>query len=208
MVHIMKHFIYTKLSPEEVKESLINVNPHLHGADIVLDKADVVSASLDFYPNHRFLEITDRLHNPPRKRFVVHKYNDITVLDYTNTPIYELNHKAPLVLSEDNVVSYIQFFFSFVRGKHGVFQMIDGVDDIQWREDPAPNMRKSLSETIQPMALKSLDSDGSYKVSANMIFKNALFSCVVTVTKQGLVTLSDEKVLVQDLPLFDGVLNI
>jgi hypothetical protein len=204
----MKQLVYTKLTAEETKDSLVNINPYIHGSDIVLGKADIVSATLPFYQGYRFLEITDRMQNPVRKRFVVHKYNNITVLDYTNTPIYDLNKEAPIALSEDNVALYVHFFFSFVRGKHGVFQIVEGVDEIKWRDDPTPNARKSLSETIQPMVLISTETDGSYKVLANMIFKNALLQCVVTVTSNGFVTLSDEKLLIQDLPLLDDVMGV
>ena len=202
----MKQLSYLKLNKAETRDLLRELNPHIDGSDISEDSADILSAALPFYPGYRLLEITDRSNNPVRKRFLIYRSDDLVVIDYTNGPVYALNSRCPIAISQDNVVSYVQFFFSFVRGKHGAFQTVESVDEIRWRDDPTPNARRSLSEMINPMSIKTIEEDGTYIIATNIIFKNALFQCEVTAKQNGIVRLSNEKLLVQDLPLLDDVM--
>ncbi len=203
----MKQLSYLKLNTSETRDLLKEINPYMDGVDIPNQNADVLVAALPFYPGYRLVEISDRSHSPVRKRFALYKHDDIVIIDYTNAPLYSLNGRCPIALSQDNIIGYIQFFFSFVRGQHGFFHTIESVDEIHWKENPPPNARRSLSEMIQPMSIKSIENDGSYIITANIIFKNALFQCLVTVQQNGLVRLSNESILIQDLPLLDDVVG-
>ncbi len=204
----MKQLSYIKLNRAETRDLLQEINPHLDGTTISENSSDVVSASLGFYPGYRLLEITDRSNNPARKRYVIYKNDDLVIVDYTNGPIYALNERCPIAISQDNVLQYARMFFNFVRGKHGKFQIVESVDEMNWREEPTPNARRSLSEMITPMSIQNIEDDGTYVLAANIIFKNALFACTISVRQNGLVRLSQEKILVQDLPLMDDVMNV
>jgi len=197
-----------KLNKGESRDLLNEVNPYLEGTAMSDNHADIVTAPLPFYPGYRLLEITDRSNNPTRKRFVIYKPDHIVAMDYTNTPLYALNKSCPIALSQENVIGYAQFFFNFVHGKHGKFQVVESVDEINWKEEPPPNARRSLAQMIKPMNIERFEEDGTYVLSANIIFKNALFQCNITAKQNGIVRLSQEKVLVQDLPLLDDILNL
>ena len=203
----MQQLSYIKLNRPETRDLLAQLNPHLDMSDLKAENADILSASLHFYPGYRLLEITDRAATPIRKRFVIYKRDHFVVMDFTNTPIYELNKKVPIVLNKDTLFDYIRFFFRFVRGRHGRFLVVEGVDDIQWREDPAPNARRSLAEMINPLDIANITADGSYEVAANVIFKDALFGCTITVAANGIIRLSNEKLLVEALPVVDDILG-
>jgi len=204
----LEQLSYTKLNKSETRDMLAMVQPHIDLSGLSAETADILSASLHFYPGYRLIEITDRETNPVKKRFVIYKGEDIIFMDYTNTPIYELNKRAPITLSKDTLLDYIRFFFRFVRGKHGRFLIVESVDDIQWRDEPSPNNRRSLSDMIEPLYIKEITADGSYVVAANVIFKDALFGCDITVKQNGIVRLSNEKLLVEHLAVIDDVLGV
>lgn len=68
----------------------------------------------------------------------VHRPDGITVLDWTNAPIYKLNESVPIVLDDKTVGFYVRFFFTYVRGRHGRFLIVESVDDIAWKDEPPP----------------------------------------------------------------------
>lgn len=101
---------FIKLDRLETEGLLDAANPKLDGAVFHPDKTVALVHDLPFYPGYRFAEIADHESNPPRSRFVVQKDADITVLDWTNGPIYLLNEKAPIRLDHHNVIDYVRFF--------------------------------------------------------------------------------------------------
>ena len=184
------------------------VNDHIDGG--AFDPVDTTIMAIDvpFYPGYRFLEISDTSLTPARKRFVIIKsdqaniISDVVVLDWTNEPIYILNQKAPIQLNADNIAEYVRFFFTYVRGKHGRFIVTENVDDINWKEDPPPQARKAIAKMLVPVELKE-EKDGNMYLEATMMFRDSLFKADVEVQPNGLVSLSNEKLLVEDMPVRD-----
>ncbi len=74
---------------------------------------------------------------------------------------------------------------------------------MDWREEPAPAGRRALSKMIVPMEIKSTDADGISYLSASIIFKDSLFESDVSVTSDGTVSLSNQELLVEDIPVLD-----
>ena len=204
----MQQLAYIKLNKSETRDILSVLKDRLDLVDVSADTIDILSASLPFYPGYRLLELTDRSTSPIKRRFVIYRGDDIVFMDYTNTPIYELNKRAPISFTRDTLFDYVRFFFRFVRGRHGRFVVTESLDDIQWREEPSVNSRKSLDKMIEPLFIKEINDDGSYILGANVIFKDALFSCNINVKQNGIIRLSDESLLVESLPVVDDVLGV
>ncbi len=195
---------FEKLELDKIALVLDQVNPKLEGAQFDPVESTVLALDLAFYPGYQLLDIADHTNMPPKKRFVVYAHDDVTVLDFTNEPIYALNERLPIMLDERNVKDYVRFFFSYVRGRHGRFIITEGVDEIAWKEDPPPAARKAISRMIEPVVLKSVDPvSGDYSLSACMMFKDSLFKSDVTVFKGGTVKLSNEELLIEDMPVLD-----
>ncbi|MAE51561.1 MAG: hypothetical protein CMH27_07105 [Micavibrio sp.] len=199
---------FQKLELDDVAIILDAVNDHIDGG--AFDPVDTTIMAIDvpFYPGYRFLEISDTSLTPARKRFVIIKseqaniISDVVVLDWTNEPIYILNQKAPIQLNADNIAEYVRFFFTYVRGKHGRFIVTENVDDINWKEDPPPQARKAIAKMLVPVELKE-EKDGNMYLEATMMFRDSLFKADVEVQPNGLVSLSNEKLLVEDMPVRD-----
>lgn len=204
----MQQLAYIKLNKSETRDMLLVLKDRLDLIDVSADTIDILSASLPFYPGYRLLELTDRSSSPIKRRFVIYRGDDIVFMDYTNTPIYELNKRAPISFTRDTLFDYVRFFFRFVRGRHGRFIVTESLDDIQWREEPSVNSRKSLDKMIEPLFIKEINDDGSYILGANVIFKDALFGCNINVKQNGIIRLSDENLLVESLPVVDDVLGV
>lgn len=81
--------------------------------------------------------------------------------------------------------------------------MSESLEDINWRDDPPPAARKTIGEMIQPLFLEKTDEAGVYYIRACMVFKDSLFKTLVKVEPNGFVSLSDEELLIEDMPVLD-----
>lgn len=194
---------FTKLELAEVATILDRLNPELDGTIFDPVETTVLAQDVPFYKGYRLLDVADYASSPPMRRFALYSKDDFVILDYTNGPIYGLNQKLPIKLTKENVSDYARFFFAYVRGRHGRFVITESVDDINWKEDPPPTARKAIGKMLTPMALENVDKDGNFSLKVCMIFKDSLFKSNVKVEANGFVSLSDEELLVEDMPVMD-----
>ncbi|MGQ0526682.1 MAG: hypothetical protein ACT4OY_01410 [Alphaproteobacteria bacterium] len=198
---------FEKLELADVATILDQVAPLLSGVQFDPIETTIMGVNVPFYKNFRFLDIADHTHMPSSHRYVLHSPQKSVVLDFTNGPIYALNESIPIELNYDSVRDYVRFFFTYVRGRHGRFLIVENIDDINWKEDPPPASRRTISKMIIPVTLKTVDPDGTFQLEATMLFKDCLFRGDITVTPAGLVTLENEQLLVEDLPVVDDILG-
>lgn len=199
---------FEKLDEKSRKTILDRVAPKLDVSAFDPEKCTILAASPSFYPAHRFLEITDFDQTPPRIRTLIISNSapeDIYILNGTNQPVYTLNKKAPLVLTEDNMAEYIKFFFRYVRSSKGAFHVIESIDDIKWTEDPPPAAKKAISDMIFPVRCVQEGSNG-YALDVCLLFKNGLFKAIANLAADGTVILTGQDILIEDMPVMDDVL--
>lgn len=198
---------YTQIEHGTAAEILDQLNPLLDGAPFDPAMARILSHDLPFYNGYSVVEVTDHDVNPPRQVSFVYKNSvggdRVFILNGQNEIIYFLNKHVPIFLNEENIKLYIRFFFSYVRGRHGRFIIVENVDEVDWREEPAPAGRKALSKMIVPINLKNIGADGVYHLSASIVFKDSLFESDINVDENGTVSLSNQELLVEDIPVID-----
>lgn len=196
---------FIKLDRLETEGLLEAANPKLDGTVFHPDKTVALVHDLPFYQGYRFAEIADHESTPPRSRFIVQKDADITVLDWTNGPIYLLNEKVPIRLDHHNVIDYVRFFFSYIRGRHGRFLVTETVDDIRWQEEPPPAARKAVGKMLLPLRVTGQEDSGDYLLESTMVFKDSLFRAKIRVKENGRVELFDEELVLEDIPVLDDM---
>lgn len=199
----MFHNAFEKLELADVATILDRVNPLLDSTQFDPIETTIMAQDVPFYPGFKFLDIADYTSMPALQRFALYSPKKTVILNFTNDPVYRLNQDLPIKLTADNVIDYVRFFFTYVRGKHGRFIISESVDDISWKDDPPPQARKAVGKMVQPVNLKATEKDGSFKLEACMMFKDSLFKSDITVKPGGFVTLSNEQLLVEDMPVLD-----
>lgn len=207
MLILMFQDAFIKLDKNKCDELLAEVNPALNGSPFDPLTATILSQEPSFYPGYTFLDIADYGVTPSLRKYALYKPGDVIVLDGTNKPVYALNDKVPLGLTDDTVFDYVRFFFNYVRGPHGRFTIAENVDDIAWREEPPPVARKAMGKMLRPLALAGKKDDGRYHLNACIVFGDALYKTDILVSRNGRVTTSAEEILADELPLLDDVLG-
>jgi len=193
---------FVKLDLLECETVLEEINPALKGSHFHPATVTILAQEPRFYPGYRFLDLADYETVPNIRKFVLYKLGDVVVLNWTNEPIYALNEKAPILLDETTVSDYVRFFFTYVRGKHGRFIITENVEDILWRDEPPPAARKAIGKMLEPLHIAERKG-GDFKLTARMMFKDSLFKTTVNVQASGLVNLSDEELLIEEMPVVD-----
>jgi len=179
-------------------------------SDITFDPKQVTAMvhDLPFYKGFFLAELSDHTQNPAIVRtFICQNENRVYPVTWSNDIIYDLNETVPINLNNTTVESYVRFFFCYVRGRHGRFLVVDTVDDIDWRDEPAPAGRKALGRMIQPLTLLPRGAD-RFILQASMVFKDSLYQAKISVSDKGIVTMGDEELLVESLPVADDVFGI
>lgn len=199
---------FKKLEPGEFLPIIAEINPLLDVSPFTGDGLVVLTQDLPFYPGYRFIEVADHAITPQKLQCAIYKPGDVTVLNWTNEPIYALNARLPLKLTDDTASLYVKFFFTYVRGRHGRFLICEGVDDIAWKEDPPPAARKAVGRLLSPVHIDSRDKDGTLTLKACMVFKDSLFRSSVHLKTDGSVSLSNEELLVEDMPVQDDTIGL
>lgn len=199
---------FIKLEKPEAEAVLKDINPALDGASFEAEGAVILAQDLPFYPGYRFFDIADHESLPPARRFVIYKPGDVIVLNWTNEPLYMLNDRVPILLDEQTVGPYVRFFFTHVRGRHGRFQIVESVDDIPWKEEPPPAARKAIGKLVEPVQVTETEDDGTFHLIVRMVFKDSLFKAGVSVKPNGLVSLADEELVIEDMPVLDDTFGM
>lgn len=194
---------FAKLELAEIATILDQVNAKIDGTVFDPVETVILAQDLPFYKGYRLLDIADHASMPAMRRYVIYKPDDFVILDFTNEPIYLLNQKVPITLTEETVDDYVRFFFTYVRGRHGRFVITEGVDDIRWKEDPPPSARKAIGKMLFPIKVLNTDENGAFNLKSCMVFKDSLFQAKIKVQSNGFVALSDEELLVEDIPVLD-----
>ena len=194
---------FIQIEHGEAAKILDLLNPKLDGSPFDPAMARIMGHSMPFYNGYSLVEVCDHDVTPPRRvTCLKHDQTDeLAILNGTNEPIYELNQKVPILLDQENVKLYVRFFFTYVRGRHGRFHIIENTDEINWREEPAPNARKALGKMIMP--LEAHPNEDGFVLRASIVFKDSLFESDISVARDGSVNISNQELLVEDIPVID-----
>lgn len=198
---------YQKLEGKDVDRYLPLLNPVIPGADLNSDALQLMRAKTTFYKDTSIIEVLDRQAHPPRQ-FTVLTNNKISqIVDYKPESIKQMNSVYGLNLTDNTVCDYVRFFLKYTQGPHGRFLLLEGVEDIPWKEDPPPAARTALAEMIKslPQALES-DATG-WHGEISVIFQGAFFYADLTVSQDGEIALANQRLMIDQMPIFDDIIQ-
>ena len=187
-----------KLEPVEAEAAtamIAEIKPILESKNMDLNALDIRAASVSWYDEYKFYILQDH----EQTRYMMYKPGDAELLNWTNEIIYRVNDKAPIKLDRKNVIAYAKFFFHYVRGQLGRFIIVEKPDDVAWLDNATPEEMQKVNDRLMPVTYKGIGRDNRYLLTASVVFKNALFKTNIRVASDGLMELTDEELLLEDL---------
>ncbi|HEY1095671.1 MAG TPA: hypothetical protein VGF14_00350 [Alphaproteobacteria bacterium] len=201
----MHQLPWEEYDAEQTPRLVAEINSQLKDVQFDDMYTTVRTQSVPFYAEHEFIELTDATKTPALVRRAIYKPGEFYILNWTNQPIYMANEKAPIIINEDNAVVYVNFFFHFVKGRHGRFVLIDSPQEINWSSPPPEKGMQALQNMIKPLAVTDVEDDGTINLLSFMVFKDSLFRAKVQVKRDGMVSLTDEALVVEGMPIVEDV---
>jgi hypothetical protein len=157
-------------------------------------KTTIQAAKLDFYDAFQLYAVTDTTLPAPNTRYMLYKPGDVSLLDWTNEPIYSVNERAPIKVDRKTSLSYARFFFHFVRGQLGRFIIVEKPEEVTWLSNATDKEKADVASRLMPVTYKGIGRDNLITLTATVVFKNALFK-------------TDIKVAPFEMDVFDPELN-
>ncbi len=196
---------WDEIDPEAVPRLVAEINREIK--DKQFDAVTTIGkkCALSFYADYDLIELVDtETSNPTFIRRVLYRPGDFHILNWTNGPIYTANEKGPISVSEDNAAAYSKFFFNFVKGRHGRFVIVEHIDEIAWEGSVPAKGKEAVAKIVKPVVVTANDG-GRITLLAFMVFKDSLFRANVHVERDGMVSLSDEALVIEGMPITEDV---
>ncbi len=190
-------------NPEDIPRFLAEIGPKLEGIEFDPNTTEVFRHDLPFYAEYDLLRITDSTQDPVLEKLIITNGEELQVLNWANQPIYVINEKSPIHITDETVKDYVKFFFDHVRGRHGRFLIVENPSEINWKDQPPEKGLKALEKMIKPLEIIEAKSDTVVSLDSYMIFKDSLFKASVHVERDGMVSLSDEQLVVEGMPIIE-----
>jgi hypothetical protein len=128
----------------------------------------------------------------------------IALVGRTNEWIYTAMGRNPAPQLDETLLAYVRFFFSTVVGSDSAFHFAERVEDAIWLPDAPEEIKREFAEKLSPLRVIGTGKDGRQESRGTVIFKNALFVTSVMVAPNWEVELTDEDLLMKDLPIAFG----
>ncbi len=138
-------------------------------------KTIVQSADLEFYNDYKLYTLSDTSLPAPNTRYMLYKPGDVSLMNWTNEPLYAVNERAPIKVDRKTCIPYARFFFHFVRGQLGRFIIVERPDEVTWLPNANDKEKAEVNALLTPVTYKGIGRDNLITLSATVVFKNALF---------------------------------
>lgn len=166
------------------------------------ENTTVAWRSLPFYEQVVLIRVRDRTWLPDNLAiFYLANQGQLTRLDGTSPPIHQTNGDAPIRINDDNVLEYLRFFCFFVRGEDGPFLIAESMDTPGMPKEMDDTTRRAIEGTIRPASFEGKNAEGYWLCDAIVFYSNALFFSNFAVQPTGMIEMTDDDPLAQDLPI-------
>ena len=165
------------------------------------DSTQVHWRMLPFYDSVALIRVYDpNWLNPNLRVYYLTDQGNLFRLNGTSPPIHEVNAKAPIKVTEENVLEYLRFFCFFVRGEEGPFYVAESMDDPNMPTDMDEGTRSVIENVVRGASYEGTNEQGYWLCNAVIFYSNALFYADFAVQPSGMIEMLDDEPIAADLP--------
>lgn len=193
---------WNAVTGDELEGFLAQVNP-IDGKYQANSKTTEVGwRALPFYDNVVMIRLRDRTWGKPKLSiYYLTDQGTLFRLNGTSPPIHEVNAKAPIKVSEQNVLEYLRFFCFFVRGEEGPFLIAESMDDPYMPQTDDAKTKAVIEGTVRPASYEGKNEQGYLMCDAVVYYSNALFIATFAVQPGGMIEMLNDEPIAADLPM-------
>ncbi len=191
---------WTPVEGDELAGFLDQVNPIGGKHKVSPATTKVEYRMLPFYDQVAMIRIKDPAWTPSNLYlYYLTDQGNLYWLNGTSPPIHEINAKAPVKITDDNVLEYLKFFCFFVRGEEGPFLIAESMDDPYIPQNMDERTRSVIEGTVRPAAYEGKNEKGFFLCDAVVFYSNAMFIANFAVQPGGMIEMLDDEPIAGDL---------
>jgi hypothetical protein len=193
---------WNAVTGDELEGFLSQVNPIDGKYQANAKTTEVGWRTLPFYDNVVLIRLRDRTWGKPKLSiYYLTDQGTLFRLNGTSPPIHEVNAKAPIKVSEQNVLEYLRFFCFFVRGEEGPFLIAESMDDPYMPQTDDPKTKAVIEGTVRPASYEGKNEQGYFMCDSVVYYSNALFIATFAVQPGGMIEMLNDEPIAADLPV-------
>ncbi len=198
----MRFLDWQTIPDAEARSFLNDLNPYVKPKPLDFEGNQFRWAKLSFLPDRYCCAVTlAEAEFPESTLFSLYKPGDVMIMNWTNEPVYRVAEMDSIVLDRKTTLDYSKFFFDFVRGQQGRFIIVEQPHHVIWNDGATPFEKAKVDELLMPVAYKGIGRDNRFILQATVLFKNALFRTNIRIAPDGLMELTDEELLLENLSI-------
>jgi len=187
---------------EYLQGFLDQINPIDGKYKVSAQTSKVSWRQLPFYDNVVLVRVQDPMWSPGHLTiFYLTEQGNLFRLNGTSPPIHEVNAKAPVKITEDNVLDYLKFFCFFVRGEEGPFLIAEDMNNPDMPKNMDPKTRSVIEGTVRPATYEGKNEQGFFLCDAVVFYSNALFIANFAIQPSGMIEMLEDEPIAADLPV-------
>jgi hypothetical protein len=188
---------------EQTKRVLEHLSTQRDAVVFTPEVTEVSWRSLPFYTHYRLYRVTNYATMPTFSMLYLSNEEEYIPLDSTAGPIYSVNEKDPIHLSEVNIIPYLDFFFGNVHGNDGDVALIKDPNKMPFMQVLNSTQRQSVVNSFKPFRVSS-DSLKNFEVNGTFHYGGGLITAMLVVTPEGKMSFQDQSLLLSGVYLPDN----
>ena len=199
---------WTKLERKEASEVLAQLSSCQGAIVFSKDFTEVSYKTLPFYSHYKIYRLINYATMPTFSMFYLGNGKDFTRIDGLANVIYDINEKDNIYLTENNVISYLNFFFNSVQGSEGDVFLIRDPNKVPFIDDLPPEQKKDIIDCFEPVKLTLLTSpEIIFNITANILYGDAVIKTSIKITQDGEISFENQNLLLSGIYLLDNIYN-
>jgi hypothetical protein len=186
---------WNQINKETTANIIRAVKKAKEGAMFSPEHSEAKIAKLPFYRNYHLYRLTNLATLPAFSFEYLGDGKRFYYLDGTPKALASVSAKNEIVLSQENILEYLDFYFMYILSEDGEIRLINDIDDHP-RIASLPEDEKQHIKNHHKNTLVEYDEDShSYNIEATLDNSGTLVRANIAISDKGLVRITDQKML-------------
>ena len=186
---------WTRLKREEAHQVLDRLSGNRDAIVFSRDATEVACRELPFYSIYKLYRLINYATMPTFSMMYLSNGIEFISIDGTANPIYTANEKAPIRLNSDNVIAYLDFFFSNVQGSEGDIFLIKDIEKMPFLSSLNANQLNSLKTNFRPLNVTAEKAQGPFRTSGTLYYGGGLLAASIVTQADGRLAFENQQLL-------------
>ncbi len=194
---------WQRLDRDNSEHVINSVKSDANDGLFTLGTSEVKRAAASFYKDYYIYKVTNYASLPSFSFQYLSDGKYFSYLDGSEDPIYAVNDKGTLSLTETTVIPYLTFYFEHVSDDNDDIILINNLQDMPLLDSLGPAVYDSVFKHHKPTTVTYDESQDYFSIEADLYMDSQLVRADINVNIKGRVTVTPQKMIMHDVMTTD-----